>query len=504
MTTAYAYARYSSTGQREESITAQLDAMQDYCKRQGINLSRTFVDEAESARFDDRPSFQNMFSTIRINPPDFVLVHKLDRFSRDRYDAAVYRRKLKDHGVRLVSVLEPMDDSPESVILESVLEGMAEYYSKNLAREVMKGMRQTAQSGLWCGGKPPLGYVVDSAQKLAIEPSGAAVVRRIYELFLQGYGYKSIAIKLNEEGYKTAQGGPWYKSSINTILNNERYTGLYIYNQRASASADGSRNGHKHKPVEEQIRIENAFPAIIDRETWNQVKAKMDARKRGPQPRRSEKGQYLLTGLLYCGECGGSIVGSGYRSPGQYFYACTKRSTKACSNPTVSKNWIEDHVLRELKEKVFSDAAINTMVPLILNEIQKRTAGGSDELTAVTKKITEAQTKINRLLDMIEDGSTDPDLKDRLAARRAEINNLRQRENQIKQRAEQHFTEAMVIRFLEDFRSNLESEDPGLKRKTLETFVQRIEVFSTWVEIKFKIEPVDKVGAGKRTRTSMK
>jgi site-specific DNA recombinase len=493
---AYVYARYSSAGQRGESIDAQLQAIREYCKKESIHIARIFVDEAETAKFDDRPEFQNMFSVIRNAPPDLVVVHKLDRFARNRYDAAVYRRKLKEQGARLLSVLEPMDDSPESIILESVLDGMAEYYSQNLAREVMKGMRQSAQKGLWCGGKPPLGYVAVN-QNLVIEPEAAATIRRIYDLFLEGYGYKTIASILNEEGRRTATGGPWYKSSIHTILTNERYTGVYIYNQRAGARSDGTRNGHKHKPIEEQIRVEDKIPAIIDRETWEKVKLKMDSRKKGPQPRRTGRNaNYLLTGLMFCGECGASFVGSGYRAPGQYFYACTKRSTKACSNPTISANWIEGHVIRELKERVFSDAAIEAMVPKILEEVKKRTAGQASEREGIKAKMKDVQTKISRLLDMIEDGSADPDVKERLAARRDELNKLRDRELNLQDKGELRFTDKMVRDYLASFRANLESEDPALKRKALETFVQRIEVYPDRVDLRFKIAPVDKVGAG--------
>ena len=121
LTTAFAYARFSSDNQRHESIDAQMQAIQEYAKREGIHIARIFTDEAESARYDDRPGFQSLIDAARMEPPDMVLVHKLDRFSRNRYDAAVYRRKLKDYGVRLISVLEPLDGSPESVILESVL-----------------------------------------------------------------------------------------------------------------------------------------------------------------------------------------------------------------------------------------------------------------------------------------------------------------------------------------------------------------------------------------------
>lgn len=498
---AYAYARYSSSNQREESIDAQVQAIREHCSREGINLIKVFVDEAESARYSDRPGFQDMFSAVRVNPPDFVLVHKLDRFSRDRYDAAVYRRKLKDHGVRLVSVLEPLDGSPESVILESVLEGMAEYYSKNLAREVMKGLKQNAQNGIWNGGRPPIGYTVGPDRKLLIEPEGAATVKRIYDLFLNGYGYQAIAIQLNEEGRLTSVGGTWYKSSVHTILTNERYSGVYLYNHRAATQSDGTRNNHAYKPVEDQIRIEGGVPAIIDKETWERVKDKMANRLRGPQPRRRGNTQYLLTGLMFCGECGGAFVGGGARSKEQYYYTCTRRVTKACSNPTLSKNWVEGHVIRELKDRIFSDTAIEALVPIILSEIKKREAESLPEKETLKKNIKDAQTKINRLIDMIEDGSAGPDIKDRIEARRSELNALREREQALLNNADLHYTPAMVKKFLLAFRENLKSENPDLKRKALETFVERVEVYSDRVDFRFKIEPVDKVGGSGPHRT---
>jgi site-specific DNA recombinase len=160
MIRAAAYARYSSDNQREESIDAQLRAIREYCDRNGIRLVKIYTDEARSATTDDRPGFLQMIQDSALGLFDAVIVHKLDRFSRDRYDSAFYKRQLKKNGVRLISVLENLDDSPESIILESVLEGMAEYYSRNLAREVMKGMKETALQCKHTGGKPPLGYDV--------------------------------------------------------------------------------------------------------------------------------------------------------------------------------------------------------------------------------------------------------------------------------------------------------------------------------------------------------
>ena len=178
------YARYSSDNQRSESIDAQLRAMQNYCQQNHILIVETYIDEAKSATTDHRPSFQKMISDSKYHQFNIILVHKLDRFARNRYDSAVYKRELKKNGVSVYSVLENLDDSPESIMMESVLEGMSEYYSQNLAREVMKGMRETALQCKHTGGKPPLGYDLNTDGKLIINQGEAEVVQQIFKMYL--------------------------------------------------------------------------------------------------------------------------------------------------------------------------------------------------------------------------------------------------------------------------------------------------------------------------------
>ena len=161
------YARFSSDNQRSESIDAQIRAMNQFCKQNHWQVVSTYTDEARSATTDNRPQFQQMIADSGKGLFDIVLVHKLDRFSRDRYDSAIYKKKLKKNHVKLCSVLERMDDSPESIMMEAVLEGMSEYYSKNLAREVMKGMNETALQCKHTGGCPPLGYDLDENRHLS-------------------------------------------------------------------------------------------------------------------------------------------------------------------------------------------------------------------------------------------------------------------------------------------------------------------------------------------------
>jgi site-specific DNA recombinase len=192
------YARFSSDNQREESIDAQVRAIRDYARKNSVIITGEYIDKAKSAMTDNRPEFLRMVSDSAKGKFDLVLVHKLDRFARNRHDSIGYRMELKRHGVSLVSVLEYLDESPESLILESVLEAMAEYYSKNLAREVNKGMKENALKGLHTGGIPPLGYDLDPETKmLVINEKEAEAVRLTYEMFNEGCGYGRIIDELN-------------------------------------------------------------------------------------------------------------------------------------------------------------------------------------------------------------------------------------------------------------------------------------------------------------------
>jgi len=231
------YARFSSDNQREESIDAQIRAMRDYCQRNGMVIVRKYCDRARSATTDDRPEFLTMIADSKKCEFNFVVVHKLDRFSRSRYDSAYYKRELKKNEVSLLSVLEHMDDSPESIILESVLEGMSEYYSKNLAREVMKGLIESARQCKALGGRPPYGYTVNPVtRRYEVNEEEADAVRLIFQRVCEGLGYAEIITELNSLGYKTRNDNPFGKNSLAEILRNEKYKGIYIFNRASPYS----------------------------------------------------------------------------------------------------------------------------------------------------------------------------------------------------------------------------------------------------------------------------
>jgi site-specific DNA recombinase len=346
----------------QENLDAQVRAIREYCSRHNMLLVRTYEDAAMTGTNDKKDQFLKMIEDCKSGEFDAVIVHKLDRFSRDRYDSAFYKRELRKNKVQLFSVLENLDNLPESVIMESVLEGMAEYYSKNLAREVQKGMKENALKGLTIGGRPAFGYKLDPAtKKFEIDETEAPGVRLIFRRILEGSYYGQIIKELNDLGYRTKMGGIFVRNSVHTILTNEKYKGVYVFNKSSPKSYDGTRNSHSFKPNEDIIRIEGGVPAIIDKQTFDSVQAIMKSRKQSKQ-HGNAKETYLLSGKIECGECGGSYVGarkfSGRNKKLHVTYKCSKRERSkgiCCKNSEIRREYIEAFVLDRISEIVFND-----------------------------------------------------------------------------------------------------------------------------------------------------
>ena len=222
------YARYSCSQQTEQSIEGQLHDCEKYAALNGLSIIKNYIDRAISGRTDSRPQFQQMISDSKKHMFDVVLVWKLDRFSRDRYDSAVYKRELKKNGVRVMSAMEGLNDSPESILLESMLEGYAEYFSRDLSQKVKRGLRETAKKHK-VTGLVPFGYVKSHEGKYEIDPRSAAAVQTIFEMYLSGARKRDIAEYLNNLGFQTAYGNKFTKEAITPLLIKTRYIGKYTY-----------------------------------------------------------------------------------------------------------------------------------------------------------------------------------------------------------------------------------------------------------------------------------
>ena len=297
------YARYSSDNQREESIEGQIRECTAFAEKNDLTILKHYIDRAYSARTDHRPAFQEMIKDSDKHLFDMVIVWKLDRFSRDRYDSARYKVLLKKNNVRVVSATEVISSGADGILLESVLEGFAEYYSADLAEKVTRGMTENALKCKFNGGSMPIGYVIDEEQHFQIDPLTAPFVLEAFKRYIEGATMKELIDFFNEKGIKNKSGGDINYNSIQRMLNNRRYIGEYAFRD---------------------IVVPDGIPAIVPKELFDRVQAKLAKNKKSPARHKAEE-DYLLTTKLFCGCCGAYMCGeSGKGRSGEVhrYYKC--------------------------------------------------------------------------------------------------------------------------------------------------------------------------------------
>lgn len=485
-----AYARFSSDNQRQESIDAQVRAIKTYCDKNKYDIIYIYQDEAQSAKTDKRTQFAQMISDSKNGLFQAIIVHKLDRFARNRYDSAYYKRLLKNNGVKLISVLEQLDDSPESVILESVLEGVAEYYSLNLAREVKKGMNENALKALHNGGIAPLGFNVNPDQSYSINPSEADSVLLIFNMYADGHGYGAIAQKLNEKGHHTKLKKKFGKNSIYEILRNEKYIGTYVFNKRLSKES-GNRI---FKSDDEVMKIEDALPRIVSNDLWNRVQTKMNDNRK---PRRNATRYYLLTGKLTCGECGSAFVGGSYfmgrdKETKYFIYSCNSRQRKTgCSNKSIRADLLEDYIFDLIKNDLLGLEQINILTNKILEIAEKAVLINKDLFDDLTNKRDKLKRNVDKLFDLYLEGDLSKEnLVDRSKGIQQQIDDYDLRLKKMSFNAFEHLDENKIKIYLIDLRDKIHEADEVVKREIIEALLDKIVIHHEEVEINFKVDPL--------------
>ena len=399
------YARCSSVGQAEKelSIPAQLEAARERSRREGWAVVKEFVDEAETARTADRPSFQQMIAEARRKPCPFelILVWKFSRFARNREDSVIYKRLLEKHGIRLISLNEPIEDSPTGKMLEGILELLDEFYSANMAEDVLRGMRRNAELGFHNGGSTPVGYRVkrtgdENSPKGVFEPDPtfAPVVQRIFRQYLAGEGSKNIAAGLNADGILAPKGYLWTAQRVLYMLRNEVYTGVRIWGKKR----------HKAKG-DEPVRFASAHEALVSPEDFARVQATLRTRTRKVVHPRRLGGSYLLSGLLVCGNCGASFIGHSAKSGQVHYYGCQtklKSGKAACPARLLNCAQADAAVADQLREVVLTDAHFGELVRMVNEELADKSAAAEGELQAVEGQLADARSRLDNLWEALE------------------------------------------------------------------------------------------------------
>ena len=387
------YARYSSDSQREESIEGQLRECREYAERNNMTIVGTYIDRALSAKTADRPEFQHMIKDSAKELFEIVLVWKLDRFSRDRYDSAHYKHILKKNGVKVISAKEHISEGPEGIILEAMLEGYAEFYSAELSEKIHRGQKENALKGKNNGGGVPLGYLLDKkAQKLAIDPTTAPLVVEVFEKYADGKSVRSIVEDLNVRGLRTKKGQPFNINSFSSLLKKRKNIGEYRY---------------------QDVVIEGGVPAIVPEDLFNRVQERMEKNRHAPAMAKAKE-DYLLTTKLFCGKCERMMVGeSGKSHTGamHYYYKCgNAKRKKGCNKKAVKKEWIERAIVRLTMERVLNEEKINRIIDALL-VMQER-----EDVTipALRRQLAETEKGIENMLNAIQQGIFTASTKQRL------------------------------------------------------------------------------------------
>ncbi len=341
--TAVAYARYSSDKQQESSITVQLAAIHKFCDSHNICLIHEYVDEAQTGTNANRKQFQEMIAAAPDKEFQLVVVHRMDRWARNVDDARHYKKLLARYGVKVISAVEEFDESHEGEFFELLSMGMAELYSKKLARESLAGKFANVKLGRIHGGMPMLGYKT-KGKYYVIEEEEAKAVKIMFQMAAEGYGYRAIRDYLNENGYRRADGRK-YTAHLTDILRCRKYIGEYIYNRLAYRARGVPYNSHKTRAETEIIRIPNGMPRIIDDETFYRVQHILDLRKQGMAGFQRARRKYLLSGLLKCKTCRRGMFGNTVQSQGiSYGIYRDNRKTK-CSTKSIIADYLEDYLL---------------------------------------------------------------------------------------------------------------------------------------------------------------
>ena len=452
------YLRFSSDKQTEQSIEGQDRVCRAFCESQGYNIIDTYIDRALSASHDveKRVDFQRMIKDSEKRSFEGVVVYKLDRFARNRYDSATYKAKLKKNGVRVISATEDIKDNPEGILLESVLEGMAEFYSKELSQKVTRGMYETAIKGNSNGGHIPLGYKVEN-KKLIIDTDTAPAVKKAFEFYASGATIKEICRILNDEGYRASKGKPFSANSFSRILKNEKYIGVYKYGD---------------------VRIEGGVPAIISKDIFDKVQERIKDNERAPARAKAQI-DYLLSGKVFCGKCGRAMngdSGTGRNGDKYYYYTCDgKKRLHTCDKKSVGKDLLEETVINYVV-KLLTPEVITNLAEIVVEEERKNAETGT-LLVSLEKRLSEIDLSISRLLTLVESGAISHSLTERL-------NTLEREKDEviIQLSKERHrispISEKTVSYWFQTLKNNYKN-DPDSKRSLIDALVNSIYVYDT-------------------------
>nr|DAG72142.1 MAG TPA: integrase [Caudoviricetes sp.] len=470
------YARYSSAGQNDQSIEGQVKTCREFAAQRGFRVVQEYADRAISGRHaETRPAFQQMIADAKKKTFQYILVWKLDRFARNRYDSAIYKKELRKYGVRVLSVTEGIDEGNESILLEAILEAMAEEYSRQLSQNVRRGMRQNAEKGLSLGGGTPYGYRLQGKRYVIVDRE-AEVVRFIHEAYAEGRPSREIINECKSRGYHTRKGADFTMNAIARMIANDKYAGAFLF--------------------KDELVVADLYPPIVPPELKERAKKRLALKARAPGHEKA-KVEYILHGKLFCGHCGAPMVGeSGKSKSGTVYnyYACAeKKKRHGCKKKNERKDFLEWYIAEQITEYVLTDSRIEEIADAVVAEYKK--SFDASGIKRLEKKIKDADAELDKLVDALIKTSADAAVK-RINARIEEAEQYRaQLEDdlsslRIASRVE--IKKDDVAKWLRSMRRG-DLMDDEYRKKIVEIFVNAVYLYDDRVAIFFNVKDCKQV-----------
>ena len=481
MKTCVIYARYSSNNQTEQSIEGQIRVCREYAQRNNLAVAGTYIDRATTGTNDNREQLQKMLKDSDNKAWDYCLVYKLDRFSRNKYEMAIHRKHLKDNGVKILSAKENIPDTPEGILLESLLEGINQYYSEELSQKTKRGMRETRIKGNFMGGRINYGYSVvreiageHTVSKVVINEDEAAVLLRIFEAYAEGNRIPDIVHELEDKGIKN-RGKPFTVNTIYFMLQNEKYTGIYHFRGET---------------------FTNIYPAIIPKELLQIVRERVNKNKTG---KHIVGVDYILMGKCYCGYCGKKLrSAAGTSTDGtilRYYRCPNAKKDSDCHNKSIRKEVLEKLVTDALTKEVARPKNISLLTDKVF-ELYRASCSDDGDLKRYGKELAATDKAINNLLAAIESGIFTTSTKQRLTE-------LEEKKARLEQTITIESAREKCLLTKEDIERYILDAVKLNAKQMVELLVERIDVFENKICIKLKYSDTSPDGPDKQTNKEL-
>ncbi len=474
------YARFSSHGQNEQSIEAQVRICKEYAESRGLDVVNLYTDKARTGTNDARPAFQKMIADAKTGTFQYIIVYMFDRFARNRRDSIIYKEMLKEkYGVKVISALEPIAEDEGGEFYEMFLEWNAEKYSKRLSKRVRDGLDTSVANGTFCGGFIIYGYQLELEpipgkqgkfiKRVIINEEEAKVMRYVFEQYDKGVSKKQIAEVLNSQGIRV-KGKPVTHKTFDHYMTNPKYTGEFYFGDRLCT---------------------NMYPAIIDKDTFDRVQQRLAENRYCLGGKETAREPYLLTGKLFCGHCGTEMVaGGGQSKTGKkyYYYECKKKKKKLCTKRIEHKDKLEKYVVQNVMTFLSDEANLAIIVQDVLKYFDSRT--DESELKSIRKRIADIQDEADAAANAFIEAKS-PLLKQRIEKRMQEcevlLADLEKLKAQLILERGQKLTEKDIVAFINMILQG-DVNDLEFRRRLIDNLVYKVYVSDENTYIYFNIK----------------